>query len=85
VDPGVDSVLMQALATDPANRPGPGKLVRVLERAQARVVAAAGQRAETMDVSVSQWRVLVAGLGLAACGLWTRFRKRRGGGVNTAD
>jgi serine/threonine protein kinase len=78
VDPGVESVLMQALAAEPADRPGPGRLVRALERAQARVVAAAGQRGETMDVSVPRWRVLVAGIGLAAFGLWTRFRKRRG-------
>jgi serine/threonine protein kinase len=84
MDFGVDSVLMQALATNPANRPSPGRLVRALERAQARAVARAGQR-ETMDVSVSRWRVVVAGLGLAALGLWGQIRKHRGGRSNPAD
>jgi serine/threonine protein kinase len=76
VDSGVEDVLMQALLEDPASRPSPGKVVRVLERAQARVVAAAGRRGETMSSSVSRWRVVVAGLGLAGFGLWRRFRRR---------
>ena len=80
VDSGVEDVLVQALLEDPADRPGPGKIVRALERAQARVVAAAGRRGENMNTSVSRWRVVVAGLGLAGFGLWRQFRKRRGGG-----
>lgn len=84
MDFGVDRVLMQALGTDPATRPSPGRLVRALERAQARVVARAGQR-EAMDVSVSRWRVVVAGFGLAALGLWAQIRKHRGGRSNPAD
>jgi len=85
VDQGVDSILMQALTTDPANRPSPDRLVRALERAQARVVAAAGQCGETMGASVGGWRVLGAGLGLAAFGLWTRLRKRRNGSGNPTE
>jgi len=76
LDPLVDSVLMQALAVDPASRPSPGRLVRALERAHARVAAAAGQRGETLNAPGGRWRVVLAGLGLAGFGLWTRLRKR---------
>ena len=76
VDFGVEDVLMRALLEEPADRPSPGKIVRALERAQARVVAAAGRRGERMYASVSRWRVVVAGLGLAGFELWRRFRKR---------
>lgn len=80
VDSGVEDVLAEALLEDPADRPGPGKIVHALERAQARVVAAAGRRGESMNTSVSRWRVVVAGLGLAGFGLWRQFRRRRDGG-----
>lgn len=82
IDAGVESILSQALGVDPASRPSPGRVVRALERAQARLVAAAGPHGDTMDVSVSRWRVVVAGLGLAAFGLWTRFGRRRGDRTN---
>ncbi len=78
LDAGVGLVLTQAFAADPNSRPSPARLVRVLERAQARVVAAAGQSRERMDTSVSRWRVVVGGLGLAALAFWTQFRKHRG-------
>lgn len=61
VDPAIESILLQALAADHASRPSPGRLVRTLERAQARVVAAACRHGDSMDVSVSRWRVLGAG------------------------
>jgi serine/threonine protein kinase len=78
LDAGVGLVLTQAFAADPNSRPSPARLVRVLERAQARVVAAAGQGHERVDTSVSRWRVVAGGLGLAALAFWTRFRKHRG-------
>jgi eukaryotic-like serine/threonine-protein kinase len=76
VDSGVEDLLMQALIADPANRPSPGEIVRALEQAQARVVAEAGQRGENVTASVSRWRALAAGLGLAGFGLWRRLRRR---------
>jgi hypothetical protein len=50
--------------------------VRALERAQARTAAAALQRGERSDVSVSAWRIAVAAVGLAGLGLWARLRRR---------
>ncbi len=75
VDPAIDNVLMQALATDPAKRPSPGGLVRSLERAQARAVAAAGQQGEVVEVSISRWHVLVASIGLVAFALWAKLAR----------
>ena len=82
VDPGLERVLMQALAPDPTERPAVRRAVLALERAQARLVAAAGRHATRVNVSVSPWRVAAASLGLVMLGFWTRFRRaqgRRGG------
>jgi serine/threonine protein kinase len=76
VDRDVDAVIVQSLALDANERPGPGDVVRALERAQARAAAAAFRRGEGADVSVSAWRIAVAGFGLAALGLWARLRAR---------
>jgi hypothetical protein len=78
VDAVVESVLLQGLAGDPEARPSPGRIVRTLERAQARLLATAGAYSRA-EVSVSRWRVVLAGLGLAALGLWTRARRGRSG------
>jgi hypothetical protein len=78
VNADVDRVLMQALAPDPAHRPSLERLVRVLERAQARaVVDAGGQRGAANEVG--RLRFLVVSLGVAAFGLWTKLRKRGDG------
>jgi serine/threonine-protein kinase len=76
VDAAVEGVVLQGLAEDPRARPTPGRLVRTLERAQARLLASAGTYTRA-DVSVGRWRVALAGLGLAAFGLWTRARRGR--------
>jgi len=78
VDAVVESILLQGLAGDPEARPSPGRIVRTLERAQARLLATAGAYPRA-EVSVSRWRVVLAGLGLAALGLWTRARRGRSG------
>jgi serine/threonine-protein kinase len=78
VEPVVESVVLQGLAEDQRARPTPGRLVRTLERAQARLLASAGTYTRE-DVSVGRWRVALAGLGLAAFGLWTRARRGRAG------
>jgi serine/threonine protein kinase len=79
VTPAVETAVIRSMDADPARRPGPATLVRTLEHALARVVAATGPRGETMDVSISRWRITVAGLGLAAFGLWRQLRKRSTG------
>ena len=80
--PGLDSrverVVLQALKPDPEQRPSMRSIVQTLERAQARVIAAAGRPAAGMNVSVSPWRIGLASLGLAAFGVWTRVRRSRG-------
>jgi len=78
VDAVVESVVLQGLAEDQRARPTPGRLVRTLERAQARLLASAGTYTRA-DVSVGRWRVALAGLGLAAFGLWARARRGRAG------
>jgi serine/threonine protein kinase len=77
VDAVIENVLLQGLAQDPRSRPTPGRIVRTLERAQARLLASAGGAYAHGEVSVSRWRVVLAGLGLGALGLWTRARKGR--------
>ena len=82
-----DLGLVTELAADPEARPSPGRIVRTLERAQARLLATAGAYPRA-EVSVSRWRVVLAGLGLAALGLWTRARRGRSGDsgpTNTAE
>jgi serine/threonine-protein kinase len=79
VDREVEAVVMQSLALDAAQRPTPGDVVRALERAQARTAAAALRRGEGAEVSVSAWRIVMAGFGLAALGIWARLRTRRSG------
>jgi serine/threonine protein kinase len=74
----IEEVVMQALAPDPTARPTLRKIVLTLERAQARLIAAAGQPVAGSYVSVHPWRVAVASLGLAAFGLWSKVRRRRG-------
>lgn len=78
VGPEVEGLVMAALAPEPTMRPGAGTIVRTLERAQARLVASAGREGGQHHVSISQWRIAVAGLGLAALGLWARLRPRGG-------
>jgi serine/threonine-protein kinase len=75
-DPEVDAIVLRALALEAARRPTAGDVVRALERAQARTAAAALQRGERSDVSVSAWRIAVAAVGLAGLGLWARLRRR---------
>lgn len=76
LDLRVEDVVMQALITDPVQRPALRKIVLTLERAQARAIAAAGGPAAGTNVSVGPWRIAIASLGLTAFGLWTRFRRR---------
>jgi len=76
LDTDVDGVVLQAFAASPRTRPMPGRIVRTLERAQARLLAA-GEHYVRADVSVSRWRVVLAGMGLAAFGIWTRLRRGR--------
>jgi serine/threonine protein kinase len=78
LDPEVSAAVMGALSAAPAERPGPGEIVRALERAQSRWAAAALRRGERHDVSVSSWRIALAGLGLAALGIWARLRQGDG-------
>jgi serine/threonine-protein kinase len=78
MDAELDGVLLQALAIDPRQRPSPGRVVRTLERAQARLLASSDHY-ERAEVSVGRWRVVIAGLGLATVGLWARLRKGRRG------
>ena len=47
---------MEALAPDPMERPAVRRIVLALERAQARLVVAAGRQAPRVNVSVSLWR-----------------------------
>jgi hypothetical protein len=82
IETQVEEVVMQALGPDPAARPSLRKIVVTLERAQARLIAAAGQPAAGSNVSVRPWRIAVASLGLAAFGLWTNVRRRRGSNGN---
>lgn len=77
VDVDLEHVLMEALAPDPSERPSLRRIVTTLERAQARVIAAAGQPTVGINVTVRPWRVALASLGLAAFGLWARVRKRQ--------
>ncbi len=69
---------MQALAPDPTERPAVRRVVLALERAQARLVAAAGRHAPRVNVSVSPWRVAAASLGLVMLGFWTTLRRTQG-------
>jgi serine/threonine-protein kinase len=85
VDPGLERVLMEALAPDPTERPAVRRIVLALERAQARLAAAAGLLEPRVNVSVSVWRVAAASLGLVTLGLWTRLRRRRGTGGSRSD
>jgi eukaryotic-like serine/threonine-protein kinase len=82
VDPAVESVLLQALAADPARRPSPEAMVLAFERAEARISADAGPNDDSADASASGFRVAVARLRLTVRGLWTRVRKHRRRNVN---
>jgi len=77
VDPGLAREILRALHPQAGRRPDPGHIVQAIERAQARLLAPRG----TSDATerVGGWRVLLAGLGLAAFGLWQRLRKERSG------
>ena len=85
IDRDVDSVVMRALALNPVDRPSPEGVVRALERAQVRAAAAARRRGEGAEVTVSAWRIALAGLGLAALGLWARLRTRDNGDEDADD
>jgi serine/threonine-protein kinase len=76
LDPDVSDIVMRSLAWSAAERPSPGEVVRTLERAQSRWAAAALRRGERHEVSVSSWRIALAGLGLAALGIWARLQQR---------
>jgi hypothetical protein len=78
LDPDGSDIVMRSLAWNPVDRPGPGEVVRTLERAQSRWAAAALRRGERHEVSVSSWRIALAGLGLAALGIWARLQQRGG-------
>ena len=77
VDVQIEDLVMQAMAPEATHRPSLRRIVISLERAQARVVAAGGRAAAGIRVSVSPWRVALAGLGLAAVGFWTKSWRRR--------
>jgi eukaryotic-like serine/threonine-protein kinase len=83
LDPDVSDMVMRSLAWNAAERPSPGEIVRTLERAQSRWAAAALRRGERHEVSISSWRIALTGLGLAALGIWARWRQR--GGVDDDD
>ncbi len=83
IDAAVEAVLLQGLTADPRARPSPGRFVRTLERAQARLLASTGPYEHT-SVSVSRWRVVIAGLSLAAFGIWAQVARARGGNRNVS-
>jgi serine/threonine protein kinase len=74
LDDQVERTVMRAMASLPADRPSLRRIVLTLERAQSRFVVANNRTGAR--VSVNTWRIAVASLGLAALGLWARFRRR---------
>jgi hypothetical protein len=78
VDPGVERVLMQALAPYPGERPTLQRVVLALERAQTRLAVVEARLSPRLSASARAWRAGAAGLGLTAFWIWRKVAEKRG-------